>query len=88
MIKYCQINVEKLLQFKFNPIEEVEDDEDVDIYVEVLENGDYVLYGFNEFQSLETFLIMLEMDGINYKLLDEDGNVIDEENYDFDDDEY
>lgn len=88
MIKYCHINIEKLLQFKFNPVDEIEEEDDSDIYVEVIENGDYVLYGFNEFQSLETFLIMLEMDGINYRLLDEEGNVIDEENYDFDDDEY
>lgn len=92
MIKYCYLNLEKLLKFTLLPIEE--DDED-DYYadelnVRVLEDGEYVYYHFADYEAMDTFLLMLEMNDLEYDLVDENGDVIelDDDDYDFDDDEY
>jgi hypothetical protein len=90
MINYCLINTKKLLQFKFNPIEEEEEEERFyadELHVRVVENGEQVFYSFADYDSLDMFLMMLDMEDVDYDVVDEDGNVI-ELDEDYDDDEY
>lgn len=86
MIKYCYVSSEKLLKFKFEPRNEDDelDEEDMPLNVAVFdENGNPVIYHFADYEDFNTFIVMLEEEGMDYEVVDDDGNFIE-----FDDEYY
>jgi hypothetical protein len=90
MIKYCYVATEKLLKFKFVPRKDEDDeldDEDMPLNVAVFdednEDGIPTIYHFADYEDFNTFIVMLEEEGLDYEVVDDDGNFIE-----FDDEYY
>lgn len=99
MIRYCTVNVEKLLLFKIRPQKNEDDEEDYegDLHIKVFQDGEYITYHFcmDDAGSIDLFLLMLDEEGLEYEIFDDDGNLVewvdgyeDYDDYDDDDDLY
>lgn len=74
MINYCNVDPEKLRNFKFK-IKSVDDDEEeLDRYIVGVfdQHGDYLIYEFEDPFSYLNFLDMLDDDGVEYDILDDE----------------
>lgn len=74
MINYCNVDPEKLKKFKIKIRSEDDEDDELDRYIVGVFNqdGDYLIYEFEDPLSYLNFLDMLDDDNIEYDILDED----------------